>query len=151
MPDQPRYEKDEKEEKDRSKHDEKTVEEKWRRDPLGSITWAVILIWAGLVFFANNLGWFNSLPAGFFRFAGDSNSGPWSIIFIGAGVILLIEAAIRLAVPAYRRPIGGTLLFAIILIGIGLGNITNWEVIWPLIIIAIGVSILLGGFWRRRS
>jgi hypothetical protein len=148
MSNQPRYEKDE---KDRGKHEEKTVEEKWRRDPLGSIIWAVILIWAGLVFLANSLGLFSNLPTSIFRVGGDSNSGAWTIVFLGAGVIVLIEAAIRLAVPAYRRPIVGTVIFGVILIGIGLGNLTSWDIIWPLIIIAIGASLLLGGFWRRRS
>jgi len=33
-------EKSEKDEKERGKHDEKTAEEKWRRDPLGTLVWA---------------------------------------------------------------------------------------------------------------
>ena len=150
MTNQPKYEKNE-EEKERDKREEKTVDEKWRRDPLGAIIWGVILIWAGLVFLANSLGWFNNLNFGRL-FPGMEIVQPeaWTIIFIGAGVIVLIEAAIRVAVPAYRRPIGGTLVFAFILIGIGLGDILGWEVVWPLIVIAIGLSVLLGGFWRRR-
>ncbi len=35
---------DEKDEKDLSKQEEKSADEKWRRDPLGSIIWASILI-----------------------------------------------------------------------------------------------------------
>jgi hypothetical protein len=49
-------EKDEKEEKERHEHEkddekreEKSPEEKWRRDPVGSVIWACILIWAGVV------------------------------------------------------------------------------------------------------
>ena len=54
----------EKEEKPRERHEkdekhgekeEKNWEEKWRRDPLGGIVWAGILIWAGLVLLADNL------------------------------------------------------------------------------------------------
>ena len=41
--------KDEKDEKDVSKHEAKTTEEKWRRDPLGTIAWAIVLIWSGVV------------------------------------------------------------------------------------------------------
>ena len=37
---------DEKDEKELRKHEEKSVEEKWQRDRLGSIVWALILIWA---------------------------------------------------------------------------------------------------------
>ncbi len=29
--------------------DEKEHEEKWRRDPLGALIWAFIIIWAGVV------------------------------------------------------------------------------------------------------
>lgn len=151
MSEQPKYEKAEKEEKEREKREEKTVEEKWRRDPLGAIIFGVILIWAGLVFLADSMGLFKGIT---FRnlFPGVETTQPeaWTVALIGAGVILLIEAAIRLAVPAYRRPIGGTLVLAIILIGVGLGNIVTWEVIWPLIVIAIGLAVLLGGFWRRK-
>jgi hypothetical protein len=35
---------------------EKSYEEKYRRDPLGTLIWAIILIWAGLVWLANNFG-----------------------------------------------------------------------------------------------
>ncbi len=144
--------KDEKEEKEREKTEEKTVEEKWRRDPLGAIVWGAILIWAGLVFLANSLGMFNNFSFGRF-IPGFEIVQPeaWTIVFIGAGVIVLIEAAIRVAVTTFRRPIGGTLVFAFILLGIGLGEIIGWEVVWPLIVIAIGLSVLLGGFWRRKQ
>ena len=48
---------DEKDEKELKKHDEKTEE----NDLLSSLAWAFILIWAGLVFLASNLGWFERL------------------------------------------------------------------------------------------
>ena len=148
MSDQPKYEK---EEKERTKHEEKTVEEKWRRDPLGAIIWGVILIWAGLVFLADSMKLFQNISVrGVFPGAETTQLEAWTIAIIGAGVILLVEAAIRLAVPAFRRPIGGTLIFAVILIGAGLGQIFSFDVIWPVIIIAIGLAVLLGGFWRRK-
>jgi hypothetical protein len=76
--------------------------------------------------------------------------GAWNIVLAGAGVIILIGVAIRLMVPAYREPIGGSLVLAAILIGIGLGDLFGWEVIWPLIIIAIGLGILLRSLFRQR-
>ena len=57
----------EQEEKDIDKVEEKSAEEKWRRDPLGSITWAVILIWAGLVLLADNLGMLKAFTSSFTR------------------------------------------------------------------------------------
>ncbi len=151
MSEQPKNEKNE-EEKEREKREEKTAEEKWRRDPLGAIIWGVILVWAGLVFLANSLGMFNNLNFGaIFPGVEIVPVEAWTIAFIGAGVIVLIEAVIRVLVPAYRRPIGGTLVFGFILIGVGLGSIVGWELIWPLVIIAIGLAVLLGGFLRRRT
>ena len=40
---------DEKDEKEGARRQEKTVEEKWTRDPLVALVWASILIWAGVV------------------------------------------------------------------------------------------------------
>jgi hypothetical protein len=144
-------------EKDREKRDEKSpqeksVEEKWERDPLSAIIWALILIWSGLVFLADNLGFL-----GGFQNLGQTipgvnfipSLGTWSIILIGAGLLVLLEALIRLVVPAYRRPVGGTIFFGVILIGIGLGNLINWSILFPAILIALGLSIIVRGVTRR--
>ena len=142
------YEKHEKEEEKREKEDEKQEkeekdwEEKWRRDPLGAAMWAVILIWAGLVLLVENMGLLANLRIG------DSRVEAWSIILIGAGVILLLEIVIRLAMPTYRQPVGGTLVLAAVLVGMGLGNLFGWAVAWPLVLIVIGVALLLRGLIR---
>jgi hypothetical protein len=131
---------EEKEAEKAEKEEEKTWDEKWRRDPLSAIVWAGILIWAGLALLAENLGFlarYEWLDA-------------WGLIFIGAGAIVLLEIVIRLLVPAYRRPIGGTLILAVVLLGIGLSNMFGWEVTWPLVLIALGVSMLLRGFIGGR-
>lgn len=137
------YEKNEKDEEKRSEKEEKEEknwDEKWRRDPLSALVWAAILIWAGLVLLASNLG----LMTRFERL--DS----WSVVFIGAGVILLGELVVRLLVPEYRRPVLGTFILAIILLAVGLGNLVNWGLVWALVLIIIGLSILFRGFFRRR-
>jgi hypothetical protein len=74
----------------------------------------------------------------------------WPVIALGAGVIFLGEIVIRLMVPAYRRPIIGSLILALILIGIGSEQITGKEVIWALILIAIGAGLLIRGAFRGR-
>jgi hypothetical protein len=136
MTDRQYGEKDEKDEKD----EEKSWDEKWRRDPLSALVWAIILIWAGVVLLAENLGFLT-------RFEWVE---AWGIIFVGAGLIVLLEVAVRLLVPSYRRGVGGTLFFAVMLLGIGLGSMFGWNLIWPLILIALGVSALVSGLFRGR-
>jgi hypothetical protein len=128
--------------------DEKTYEEKYRRDPLGTLIWAFILIWAGLVWLANNFGLLESIRIRMrdLPFEPPFRTEVWSIFFLGAGVILLIEILIRLTVPEYRRSVMGTFILAVVFFGLGIGN---WGLIWPIILIIIGASILLRGLLRR--
>ena len=141
MPEQQYGEKDEKEVQKRDeKQDEKSMEEKYRRDPLGTLAGAVFLIWIGAVFLAKNLG---ALP---------DDDRFWMVGFLGAGGIVLLEVVLRLLIPEYRRPIGGSLVFAAALIGVGVGfGLGNWTIIGPLVLVAIGLSILVGGAFRRQG
>jgi len=129
-----RGEKEEKEEKSRG--------EKWQRDPVSAAVWASILIWAGLVLLAATLDVL--VP-----FVGAEAT---SLIFIGAGVIVIGGAIFRLLVPAYRQPVTGSLILGIILLAIGLGSISTigWAVVGPLALVLIGVYLLLRGLFRRR-
>jgi hypothetical protein len=137
-------------EKEREKHDEKTEEksweEKWQRDPLSTVVWAVIFIWAGLVFLASNLGLLDWALVGASEITGlgmfNQVVEAWPLVLVGAGIIILIEVLIRLLVPAYRKPVFGSLIFAIILIAIGLGDLINWGVIWGALLIILGIWIL---------
>ena len=135
-----KYEKEEEKTEKEHEKEEKTWDEKWRRDPLSALVWAAILVWAGVVLLAGNLGLLANL----------GGLEAWGLAFVGAGLIVLLEAAIRVLVPAYRRAVGGTLIFAAILLGIGLGDLFGWEVIGPLVLIAIGLGVLLRGFLRGR-
>jgi vacuolar-type H+-ATPase subunit I/STV1 len=147
---------DEKQEKEVEKRDEKAPDEKWRRDPLGAIIWACILIWAGVVFLLDQLGYLDSIQDLLYQrqaewmigFPGEFST--WGLVFLGAGVILLFEVLIRLVVPAYRRSVTGTIILAFVFIGIGLGNVISWQLIIALILIAAGLSIVIGGLTRRR-
>ncbi len=130
---------EEKQEK-RGEKEEKSFEEKWRRDPVSGIVWAAILIWAGLVLLAENLGVLLRLEP----------LTAWGIIFIGAGVILLLEAAFRVLVPAYRRRVTGTVILGVVFLAIGLGDVVSLNVVWPLILIVLGGAILLRAVFRGR-
>ena len=118
--------------------EEKNWDEKWRRDPLGSLIWALILIWAGVALLLNNMG-LVSVPG----------LEVWELIFIGAGVLILIEVLVRLLMPAYRKPVGGSLILAIIFLGIGLQGFVTSNLVWAVALILIGVYILLRGLTRR--
>jgi hypothetical protein len=128
---------------DEKGRDEKGQDEKGRNDALSSVVWAAIFVWAGLVLLASNLNLLGNLTIGETEFA------PWSLIFVGAGVIVLVEVVLRLIMPTYRRSVTGSLIFAGILLAIGLGGWIGWNSIWPIFLILIGVSILVGNFTRR--
>lgn len=132
--------KDEKHEKQEEKEGT-SWEEKWRRDPLSAAVWALILIWAGVVLLANNLGLLDWVP--FFD--------AWALGFLGAGVILLLEAGFRMIVPAYRQPVSVNLIVGIIFVAIALGNVFDWACILPLTVIALGFYLLFSGLLRRRE
>ena len=152
-------EKEEKfDEKDLEKRDEKSREEKnwdekFRRDPISAIIWAILLIYAGVILLADNLGyldtWLANLAAATnLPFLADMQV--WSVILLGAGIILLVEVLIRLLIPEYRRGVGGTIIAAFVLISISLGNQVGWTLVLPLILIGIGLAILVRGLFGRR-
>jgi hypothetical protein len=141
FPPPPRHE--EKEEEKRHEKDEKSQEEKWRRDPLSALVWACILIWAGVVLLLGNLNYLPRIPG----LPGPMDA--WSLIFLGAGIIILLEVIVRLLMPEHRRGVVGSLIVAIIFIGIGGGGSIGWGFLWGFGLIGIGVVVLLGGFRRR--
>ena len=149
---------EEKQEKEVQKREEK-LEEKWQRDPLGSIVGAFILIWVGVVLLAHNMHFISSLTGVLDRLRIQGYILPFDVhipfitprgvqvFLLGTGVIVLIEVLLRLVIPTYRRGILGSLIGAIVCFALGLGR---WQVIWPLIIVAVGLSILIGALTGRR-
>lgn len=143
-------------EKDRNEKEEKdekgsgeSWDEKWRRDPVDAAGWALILIWAGLVLLAANFGFFGEGGLA------DAWTQGWPWILIGAGVIILLGVLVRLVVPAYRRPIVGSVIFGAILLGVGLTQLPGLEDQWPvvlaIVLIVIGAGALLRGVFQQRE
>jgi hypothetical protein len=139
------------EKQEEKSYQEKNWDEKWRRDPLAAVVWALVFIWAGLVFLVANLGYLDFILVRTSDMPGLRGFDAWSIVLVGAGVIFLFEALIRILVPEFRRAVTGTIIFAIILIGIGLGDLISWNIIWPTILIVLGLSIILRGFMRGEG
>jgi hypothetical protein len=143
-----------------NKHDEKEMqkhEEKGASDALSGVIGATVLIWAGVVLLAANLDYLYVFTGVLDRLGIAPYSWGWEmpffdprtlqVFFLGAGVIVLFEIVIRLLVPSYRLRMMGTFIGAIVLFALGLGQ---WTVMWPMILIAIGLSILLRGLFGRR-
>ncbi len=139
-------EKEEKQEKQQEK-EEKSWEEKWRRDPLNAAVWAIILIWLGVALLADNLNLF-----------GDIRFEVWHLFFLGAGGVLILEVIARLLLPAFRQPVIGTLILAVVFLAIGFGGLADsldWDVgpelIWALALIALGCYVLFRGLFRPKE
>jgi hypothetical protein len=131
---------DEKSEKGR----DDSWDEKWRRDPVEAAVWAFVLIWAGIVWLLSNTGTLENI-------FGEKVEW-WAVGFLGAGLIVLLGVGARLVVPAWRRPVTGSLILGLIFIGIALGQMTGgWVVVGPLVLIGIGIAGLAAFFFRGRE
>jgi hypothetical protein len=128
-------------EKEQEKQQEKGrgMDEKYRRNPLGFVSFALIIIWLGVTLLLQNTDVIQ-----------DSARG-WAVFVWGGGIIIFAEAFIRLAVPRWRRSVVGSFIWGAIWIGVGFGLwYDRWEVIGPIVVIAIGVAILIGRLVPRR-
>ena len=79
----------------------------------------------------------------------DDEKG-WAVFAWGGAVIIFTEALLRLAVPKWRRSVMGSFIWGAVWAGVGFGLwFDEWEVIGPIVVIAIGVALLLGGSSRE--
>jgi len=130
-------------EKTEEKESEKSWQEKTRRDPLAGIIWPLILIWLGVAMFIDRFGLLASVPL-------LQGLSFWPFFAFGAGVILCGEVVVRLLVPEYRQPIGGTLFFAVLLMASGISQTFGWEIVAPVALIGLGVILLATSLMRSR-
>ncbi len=105
-----------------------------KNDRLSSFVWAALFLWAGIVLLASNIGWIELLPF-------QVPELGWAVFFFGAGVIVLTEIVIRFTVPDIHNPELISIIAVIFFFGLALGA---WVYTWPLILVAIGVSIIIG-------
>lgn len=109
------------------------------RKRLEGLWWAVVFIWAGLVFGADSMA---ILPQ-----IGDADA--WSWIFVGAGVIAIFGNLFRLTSSQVPNPTTWDWIWGSFCLIIGLGGFTNMNIAWPLILILIGGLTLISVFWRQ--
>jgi len=109
------------------------------RKRLEGLWWAVVLIWAGLIFGADSMG---LLPQ-----IGDADA--WSWIFLGAGVFGVLGALYRVLSPNALNPSTWDWIWGSFCLIIGLGGFTTVKIAWPLILILVGMIVLVSALWRR--
>ncbi|MBM3143902.1 MAG: hypothetical protein FJ010_02810 [Chloroflexi bacterium] len=109
-----------------------------QRGQHGGLVWPIILILVGVVFLLNNLGLINSVTW-------DSIWQLWPLIFIAIGLDGLLRRN-EIVGPVIMFGLGGVFLLS----NYGWLSWDAWETLWrlwPLLIIAVGLEIIVG----RRS
>ena len=110
----------------------------WESDRTDAIGWALAFIWGALVLlaegseFTKDISWWDG----------------WGVFFVGVGVITVTLALSRLATNYRTGKTGGGVIFGLILIGIGVGDMAPvW--VWPLVLAVIGISILISALKKK--
>jgi hypothetical protein len=116
-----------------------TTQEQEKLQSLDIFFWAGSLIWAGLVFGAENLG---ILPQ-----IGQANS--WSWVFLGAGVFGIVLNFLSKSLSNISNPTTWDWGWAILFLLIGLGAFFTFNVPGWLFLIVIGVLILISAMRPR--
>ncbi|MEE8331201.1 MAG: hypothetical protein V3R84_05460 [Acidimicrobiia bacterium] len=118
---------------------EQVWEDWWTSDRLDGFGWAALFLWGALVLISQ----FTSFKDDYDRWEG------WGVFFVGAGVIVLVEAAVRLRMPKYRSKFGWTLFWGTAFLAIGLGELVS-PIWYALPLVAIAVVILKDTLTRRE-
>lgn len=102
----------------------------------GAFVGGSILIWLGITFYLQNIGYLAS-------------DIWWAYFILGIGVILIVDGlagAIRKH-PGYL----GLLIGGAVLGFLGLSSILSlWQNLWPLFIVLLGAAVIVGGLASRR-
>jgi hypothetical protein len=125
--------------------DDMSIEEKKSRKRalrhLEALYLGGVIVWAGLVFGADSLGYLPQIGGG----------DAWSWVFAGAGLYALLGDIYRLSTPDYPNPTAWDYIWAGVLLIIGLGGFFNLEIAFPLILVLVGVVFLVNALVRHRQ
>lgn len=125
--------------------------ERQQRRPinLDSLMWALVLIWVGGLLLAANFGLLDEVTFEAFDLSWNLPFGnkAWTLVFLGAAVLIGIEIVVRTCISAYRRNVLGYVILVIVFASLGLGLA---EFMWPMILVAVGVALLLRERRKRR-
>ena len=115
---------------------EKTIYEIDERPRLDAFYWGGAIIWAGLIFGADILGYLPQI----------GGADAWSWVFIGVGLFGLVLSLYSLSPPNYATPTTLDYIWSGFWLVLGLGGLISIEIFWPLVFISIGVIILWSAF-----
>jgi hypothetical protein len=116
-----------------------TTQEQGKLQRLDTYFWAGALIWAGLIFGADSLGFLPQI--------GQANS--WSWVFLGAGVFGLMLNFVSQSSLLISNPTTWDWSWAIIFLLVGIGGFITFNIPAWMFLITIGVLILLSGLRGR--
>ncbi|NIS80714.1 MAG: hypothetical protein GTO14_11005 [Anaerolineales bacterium] len=102
--------------------------------------WTGALIWAGLVFGAENLGFLPQI----------GKASAWSLIFLGGGIAGLGLSLYSLSAVKYSNPTTWDWIFGAVLLAVGLGGFLGVDIGLPVILIVAGLATLVNAFMRRQ-
>lgn len=114
--------------------------ERKERLRLEGLWWAVVLIWAGIVFAVDSMGLVPQI----------GNASAWSWIFLGAGMVGVLGSSFRLISTDIPNPTTWDWVWGGICLTIGLGGFVTLNIFWPLILILVGTFALVSGLWRHH-
>ena len=106
---------------------------------LDAFYWGGVILWVGLVFGADSLGYLPQI----------GGAETWSWVFLGMGFYALLLAIVRVTSSDYPNPTTSDYVWAGIFLILGLGGFFSFNIAWPLILVLVGVAILGKAFFRR--
>ena len=106
----------------------------WMRpDRIDGVWWGMVFIWAALVLFAEKSGWG----------AASSWWNGWGVFWVGAGLLALSCAVVRLQIRAFRSKWLFSAIFGFIFMAIGLSSWQSAWWVWVVLLVMIGATILV--------
>ena len=107
---------------------------KWEeRRGFETLWWAGTLIWAGLVFGADGLGWLPQI----------GQADAWTWVFLGAGLYGLLGSLYRQVSVDTLNPRSWDYLWSGFLLVVGFGGVVGVNAFWPAVLILAGVTYLI--------
>jgi hypothetical protein len=103
-----------------------------------ALWWAGTLLWAGLVFGADSLGWLPQI----------GQADAWTWVFLGAGLYGLIGTLYRQISVDALNPRAWDYLWSGSLLAVALGGVAGVNISWSLVLILAGVIVLVSALCR---